>query len=70
MRYNKSFGDEDMNPVKVNLNTVISINQAKNREGEGADSVTIAIQAIKKFSKGINLGKNLSIRRMFEQGRK
>ena len=40
------------------------------REETGSDPVRNAIRALKKLRKGITLGKNLSIRKMIEEGRK
>lgn len=37
---------------------------------EGADPVSDAIRNLKKFRKGIKLGKNLSIKDLIEEGRR
>lgn len=39
------------------------------REETGIDPIKNAIRALKKLRKGITLGKNLSIRKMIEEGR-
>jgi len=40
------------------------------KEEEGIDPVKDAIRALKKLRKGITLGKELSVRKMIEEGRK
>ncbi len=40
------------------------------KEEEGVDPVKDAIRALKKLRKGITLGKELSIRKMMEEGRR
>ena len=40
------------------------------KEEQGSDPVKDAIRAIKKLRKGIKLGKELTIRKMIEEGRK
>lgn len=40
------------------------------KQEEGIDPVKDAIRALKKLRKGITLGKNLSVRKMIEEGRK